>query len=37
MQRNLSYMYMHNIVESVIIIFSEKICENDNLSYGSLQ
>lgn len=36
MQRNLSYMYMHNIVESVII-FSEKICENDNLSYGSSQ
>lgn len=33
MQRNLSYryMYMHNIVESVIIIFSEKICENDKL------
>lgn len=30
MQRNWSYMYMHKIVESVSIIFTERFCENDN-------
>lgn len=30
MQRNWSYMYMHKIVESVSIIFTETFCENDN-------
>lgn len=30
MHRNWSYMYMHKIVESVSIIFTERFCENDN-------